>query len=898
MGPESSSQSQDLLSRELCYGAIVARFANGLKVIVQEDHRTPVAICQAWVRAGSNWEIEGLRGWAHGIEHMLFKGTARRAEGDFAREVAAAGGTTNAGTGYESTSYHILVPADNLDRAVDILADALFHASFTPEALDAERKVLVHENHMYDDIPYGFGITWRWGMELAFQHSPYRHPIGGRDEELLATPHEEIVRFWRRAYRPDNMTVVVVGDVDADETLDILARSFGAVNGSAEAPLPEPPLEPVQTAPRCRLEQGDLQKAYAKLIFHAPGERAPERPVLSVIQRLLSDGRSSRLYQVVQEERQLVSDISLLNETGPREGIVLVDIESTPGQLREALQAAAGVLADLATVPVEATELAKAKLRVERSFQFGTETVQGQSANLGHFDLMGDLEGAFSYPARVAAVTADEVRNLAERIFRQDNLSVQLYVPNTTDPSALGLPTTGPDLELLLGEMLPDGPPPEAAGVARPTAAVAAPATGATPARPVQDAPFQETRLASGLPVYLRVDRARPTVAMGLYARGGSCLERSEEAGLATLTQHVQAKGTDREEAAVLHAAIEALGGSLSSRADRDHSALSLTALVAKLPPLLERLGDLACRPSFPAAELERERRLALEQLQAMADDTFQCAGRELRALIYGDHPYGRPVLGTEKTLVRLGRDQLVNHHQHTWVPENLLLVVSGDMDPDRLLPSLEDALAGLPSGSAPRRLDLAPISPPDGVLRRRLRREMHQSVLFAAWPGPPDPETDRPALLLLQELMNGQSGRLFEALRNRRSLCYNTGLLSTSGFAQGMLAAYVLTEPETVDDARAVLLEQLQGLADARIGAAEFERARAKLVGNLLISIQANVARMARCAIDVLYGRGPNHTDTLLEQVRACTADQVREAAGRYLDPAGHFEVELGPES
>jgi len=897
MGPESSSRSQDLLNRELCHGAVVARFPNGLKVIVQEDHRTPVAICQAWVRAGSNWEPEGLRGWAHGIEHMLFKGTARRAEGDFAREVAAAGGSTNAGTGYETTSYHILVPAENLDRAADILADALFHAGFAPEALDAERKVLVHENHMYDDIPYGFGITWRWGMELAFRQSPYRHPIGGRDEELLATPREEIVRFWRRAYRPDNVTVVVVGDVDVDETLEILGRGFGAADGSREAPLPEPPVEPVQTAPRCRLEQGDLQKAYAKLIFHGPGERAPERPALSVIQRLLSDGRSSRLYQVVQEERQLVSDISLLNETGPREGVVLVDLESTPEQLREALLAAAGVLAELAAVPVEEAELAKAKLRVERSFQFGTETVQGQSSNLGHFDLMGDLEGAFSYPARVAGVTAEEVRDLAARIFRQDNLSVQLYLPQAADPVALGLPATGSDLESLLGEILPAGPPPPAAG-ARADAAVAAAATGPIPPRPVQAALFQEARLAGGLPVYLRVDRARPTVAMGLYARGGSCLESSEEAGLATLTQHVQAKGTQREEAAVLHAAIEALGGSLSSRADRDHSALSLTALVAKLPPLLERFGDLACRPSFPAAELERERRLALEQLQAMADDTFQCAGRELRALIYGDHPYGRPVLGTEKSLVRLQRDQLVQHHRRTWVPQNLLLVISGDVDPDRLLPRLEETLAGLPSGPAPPRPHLAPISPPDGVQRRRLARQMNQSVLFAAWPGPPDPETDRPALLLLQELLNGQSGRLFEALRNRRSLCYNTGLLTTSGFGQGMLAAYVLTEPDTVDEARSVLLAQLLDLAETPIPAAEFERARAKLVGNLLISTQANVARMARCAIDVLYGRGVNHTDELLEQVGACTPDEVCKTAGRYLTPAGHFEVELGPKS
>jgi len=144
------------------HGVTITTLANGLKIIIKEDPRTPVAICHVWVRVGSNREPDHLRGWSHGIEHMVFKGTERRAEADFAREVAEAGGTTNAGTGYETTSYHILVPKDNIPRALDILSDALFHASFEPNSLDAERHVLVHENHMYDDIPYGFGITWRW----------------------------------------------------------------------------------------------------------------------------------------------------------------------------------------------------------------------------------------------------------------------------------------------------------------------------------------------------------------------------------------------------------------------------------------------------------------------------------------------------------------------------------------------------------------------------------------------------------------------------------------------------------------------------------------------------------------------------------------------------------------
>ncbi len=274
----------------LAPGLHTALLANGLKIIVKEDHRTPVATCNVWVRVGSNREPEKLRGWSHGIEHMLFKGTTGRDEGDFAREVADGGGVTNAGTGYETTNYHITLPADNLPVAVDILGDALLNSVFDPASLDAERQVLVHENHMYDDIPFGFGVTWRWGMELAFDRSPYRNPIGGRDENLLERDRQDILAFYRSAYRPDNMTVVIAGDVDPGTAFDLVCAKFqdrtdpAAVNCDPEVTIVQHPLTE-EPHPRCRIrvEHGDIKRAYCKLIFPCPGETDDLRPVFSVV---------------------------------------------------------------------------------------------------------------------------------------------------------------------------------------------------------------------------------------------------------------------------------------------------------------------------------------------------------------------------------------------------------------------------------------------------------------------------------------------------------------------------------------------------------------------------------------------------------------------------------------
>jgi zinc protease len=896
-----TNQPEPPLADTLPAGVTTATLENGLQVVIQEDHRTPLAICHAWLRVGSNWEPGHLRGWAHGIEHMLFKGTARRGENDFAREVAEAGGTTNAGTGYETTSYHILVPREHVHRACDILADALFSAVFAPGSLDPERQVLVHENHMYDDIPYGYGIGWRLGMLEAFRRSPYRHAIGGEDERLLAASREQILAFYRSAYRPGNTAVVVVGDVAPDEALAMVADTFGRAPARASE-LPVPPIEPVQEELRFRRDSGDLEKTYAKLIFHAPAEGHPDRPVLSVLERILGDGRSARLHREILERQQLVSDISLLDEIGPREGVIVVDLETNSEQLPRALQATAAQLELLKQENPSPDEMDRARRRVQRSFHFQQETVQGRSSTIGHAAAMGDLARAFDYPARVARVTAEEVSRLARHLFRRGNLTLHVYGPATGDPAALPTaPATGPhdrqQAEELLAASLssapaenrPTGPSGRRPPVARGEGKTGGPTSAA--------AGFQESTLGNGLRLAIRRDPAVPTVCCQILAPGGCCREAPGQAGLASLLQRVQIKGTVSLDAQALHERIEGLGASLSPQVGRDATGLVLTALSDRLDPALTILGEVATAPALSAQELTRERRLALEQLQALEDDPFQHAGRELRRLVYGEHPYGQPLQGTPASLAARRREDLVRHHADTWTPDNLLVVASGDVDPDRLATRLEQILAGVPAGPAPALAVPPPVLPPAAVVQRRIARRTHQCVLLQAWPGPADANENRVPLMLLLELMNGQSGRLFSALRNQRALCYNSGMTATAGFGQGMLVAFVLTDPAREGEAETALLAELTRIAAQTAPPAEFSRARAKLLGNLLIAHQGNSARVGRCAQDLLYGRSSNDLEPLLAEIGRCEAEEVRAVAARYLDPEHRFQVVLGPE-
>ncbi len=878
---------------DLAPGLFTALLDNGLRVIIRENHRTPVAICNVWVGTGSNREPEALRGWSHGTEHMLFKGTARRGEGDFAREVAEAGGSTNAGTGYETTNYHITLPADKLPVAVDILSDALFHSAFAAPALDAEREVLVHENHMYDDVPFGYGVTWRWGMELAFDVSPYRHPIGGRDENLRERSREQIIAYWRSSYRPDNAVVVLVGDFAAEDAFALVRRKFGSVRGPDGPPDPRtamvenPPTEPRHDAPRLRIEQGDIKKCYAKLVFPAPGDKQDPGQVMGVIRQILAEGRSSRLYREIQEERQLIDDFVVMMETGPREGVAVIDLETDTGRLPAALEAVAAILEDIKRTGGTDEELKRARVRVVRGFHFGAETVQGQAAVMGRYTLLDDLPGAFAFPERVACVTRTDVAAMAARVFALDQLSVVIYAPESADLE--GLPRDADGLREHLQDVLTSESQPAPAKDLVSTPAGSRSADGGIVN------PFVTEHLPCGAEISYRLDRTLPVFALSLTTIGGACTETTSDSGLAALTAAVQVKAAGGLDPATLHGRLEAEGAGVSPSTERDFSGLVLSGLTERMEIPLRLLADLILRPDFPDAEIEQERRLALEELASLQDNPLQLGVMELRRMLYGDHPYGRPLAGTTESLPGLKRQQLLAAHAAAWTTGNLLLTLSGDFDPDVLLPRLDGILAGLPGGRR-ERPTVEPARTPEGVETRRLQRKINQCVLLLGWPGPLEPNEDRPARMLFKEILNGQSGRLFDALRNKRSLCYNTGVMSTAGFGQGMFLGYVLTAPESEDEARAAMLAELARMRESAVSAAELDRARAKLVGNLLIAAQSNYARVGRAARNRIYDRPADDLDDLVAALGEVAPANIQAMAAKLVAEDRRCEVAVSP--
>ena len=404
---------------------------NGLKVLVREDHTTPVVALNFWVRVGSNNEVDELQGWSHGIEHMLFKGTTQRPAGAIAREIKNAGGETNAGTGYETTNYYIVVPKEELATALDIHADVLMNSTFDPGELENERQVLIEENQMYRDRPSGYGITWEELFRLGFSNHRYRHPIGGPDLNLRETPREAILSHKNRYYVPDNIVYVIVGDVDAEETFGRVEKAFAAF-GAPKVVHDHSPVEPLQEDFRFKEFEGDVSRVYGKIGFHIPPEMTDENDDVHVLAHILGVGRSSRLYREVREKAALVQSIAVLNVTGFDPGYLVIDFQAESEKAADALIAIFREIGSLCREPVTDAELEKTKTMVRSDFIFSLETVEGQASILGHYATLGDVHLASDYPNRVAAVTAERVLQAGRRYLGVRRASIVLYVPRGT----------------------------------------------------------------------------------------------------------------------------------------------------------------------------------------------------------------------------------------------------------------------------------------------------------------------------------------------------------------------------------------------------------------------------------------------------------------------------------
>ncbi|MBM4441837.1 MAG: insulinase family protein [Candidatus Rokubacteria bacterium] len=410
---------------------LAATLDNGLRVLLQEDHRSPIVTFQTWYRVGSRNEARGHTGLAHFLEHMMFKGTPTYGRGQFARLVEQNGGQDNAFTSQDVTSYYVNMVADKIDLVIDLEADRMQNILLDAKEIDSERQVVIEERRTRTEDDPG-GLLGEEVGATAFRAHPYGQPIIGWNEDLRRITPEELRAFYKTYYVPNNALVVAVGAFKAPELLEKIKAKFGTIPRGTEPP-PVTAVEPRQNGERRVVVRKQAQLPIVYIAYHVPNQRSDDAPALEVLSTILSSGRSSRLY------RSLIYDRQLALDAGGDYSWFSFDpnlfwfwATAMPGQTPETLEKE--LLAEMAKLekePVTDVELQRVRNQIEAAFVYQEDSIHRRAALLARFELIGGYAQKDRYLERIRAVTAADVQRVARTYFKDQgkNLGVLLPLP-------------------------------------------------------------------------------------------------------------------------------------------------------------------------------------------------------------------------------------------------------------------------------------------------------------------------------------------------------------------------------------------------------------------------------------------------------------------------------------
>ena len=384
--------------------------SNGMQVIVWPDHNIPSVVLYNWVHVGSRNEGSGTTGLAHFFEHMMFNGTARRAQGEFDRLLEASGGSNNAFTSQDVTVYQDWFPRSSLELVLDLESDRLANLAFVPQVVEKEREVVYSERRLRveDSNP---AFLEEQVQATAFVAHPYRIPTIGWPADIKSWTLADLQNFYRTWYAPNNCTLVLVGDLDAEQAFALAEKYYGPI-GRGPAAQGVRTTEPEQQGERRLTVERSGQNPLVLLAYHAVSADDARAPALNLLQTILTGGDAARLHRLLVEERKLAVEISSGWSEGFDPNLYLISATLPEGGSVAQFEAALdGELARVVKDGVSSAELTRAKNQQAAQFWRGVSTLDGKARLLGEFAVLhGDFHKLFVAPAAYEAVTAEQVR--------------------------------------------------------------------------------------------------------------------------------------------------------------------------------------------------------------------------------------------------------------------------------------------------------------------------------------------------------------------------------------------------------------------------------------------------------------------------------------------------------
>jgi zinc protease len=864
---------------------------NGLAVILSRDTRVPMVAVNLWYHVGPANEEPGRTGFAHLFEHMMFQSSKHTPPDSHFKLLEAAGASDiNGTTDYDRTNYFETVPANQLELALWLESDRMGYLldKVDQAALSNQQDVVRNERRQsVENQPYGLADEALIQALFPKGH-PYYGNVIGSHEDIQAVKLDDVRRFFRQYYSPNNASLAIVGDFDAAQAKALVEKYFGTLKRGPDVPAIKAETPKITSerrkAVKARVELPRVYMAWVTSPILKPGDADAD-----VASNVLGGGRSSRLYKKLVYEKQIAQTVSAQQYSLILGSIFQIEATARPGHTVEELEKAIeDELTAFRANPADAGEIEQARNTIETNIIGGLERLGGFGGVADRLNSYNHYLGTPDYLTkdieRYRAVTAASLQS-----FAKDQLT----------------PTSRVVLHVLPGEpeavaQVPTPPAPAAADAGGESINAdepwrnQAPASG--PARPLQLATPASATLPNGLTLILSERRGLPIVAANLVLRTGSDANPLDKPGTANFVAAMLDEGTAKRNALQIADDVARLGASLGTSSSMDATTVSARSLAKNFPAMVDILADVTLNPSFPAEEIERQRASRLASLVQQRDNPAQVAAQVTAAALYGaKHPYGYSEIGTEASVKSLTRDDMVAFWKQNFVPNNAALVVAGDISMDQLRMLAEKSFGNWQRGT--------PLQPALGAPTTTTAR-----VVLVDKPGSPQTQVRVASIGAARsspdfrpmQVMNLALGGLFSSRINmnlREAHGYTYGASSQFSFrrAAGPFQVASGVRTDVTGPAVSEIFKEVGGMVGRPVSDEELKMAKDSLSYSLPGAFESSANAVNNFSNVFIYDLGLDYYSRYAEQVNAVTTDQTLAVAKKYLVPANMVVVVVG---
>lgn len=854
------------------------RLTNGMQVVLQEDRSSPLVACVVGVKVGSVYENQFTMGLAHFLEHLLFDGTEKFSREALQAEYDHHGIYFNAFTREDYTAFEIVAPKDLIGVGIQAQAQQLMHSNFPDAEFPKERKVVIEEIKKDEDDPYSYGSDMF--LKVFYQGTPYGRPVIGYDTLIERVPKDSVLRFYREHYVPNNMVAAVVGDFDRSAILSELEQAYGSFPRRAVFPAPQVRLAPFSGEVR-KEQEFVTRNIIVNLGFPGPLVQTKDGVTFELLCQILAGGDNSRIVRALTSGSDpLVNSVeggySKLLGAG---ALTLTLVLSDGSKVDPAIAKIKQELSRVAQEGVPKDELARAKRVYITDAVFANERLVERGRDLVQWASLGDVSLRELYLNGVSKVTAQEVRDAAQKYFGKLNYVVTVLKPKDVKSGGQGMGM------------------PQGMGGMPPMASSSSPEASAVPLPPPRphapggkEVVTEKAVLPNGLVIIARQDPYTEITATSVLIGHRIQFEDERTNGIGDLVQELIDKGTEKKSAEEIVHSLASIGARLKTTKlpgmdfddyyfSKDYAYLRLETLNDFDEYGWDLLAEMMLHPSFPVEEVEKAKMNALALISMDEVRTSKTAKALWFQNAFPHNNYRLPIYGTAQTIKGITREDVLTYYRKAYAPDNLVITVISDRSPKDVIAALTKRFSGMAKGEGKPQA-YVPETPPPKPLRVAQFVDKEQAYLYLGNILPGIASEDVPALEVANEVL---STRLGLTLREKEGLAYSVGSGVDFSKDVGWFFCAIGTGNENLDRAETGIREQIKLLQEKPVSDEELQTSINSFAGHWLRYHQTAINQAHYLSLYEFLGVGQGYDQTCLDRIRKVSAADVARAARQY---------------